>query len=404
LLRNTNKKLSRRHRLLGCFTLTLVLLVVLGINLFRGIRFFFWLTRPIASFPLVLKWETDLGNSTYDFPAYHDGIVVLPTKTTFSSYWYGVDATTGRVAWSRMAWWQRLGFHNYRRCLTDEYLVVSGPWSLLTLKTHTGEVVWKAESADTADCSEKTVFFSGAPKDPVHAFDIATGQIHWGNTSPSKSFNSLVYNPETEEVIAQQNVGPEDYYIIDAQSGQLLRSFEKVAFAPADSRSGRGSMHLIDRGQLFIGGTVLDARTGQVIHKENRYNGSTPPAVTEDTVYISNSIAGIVAIDRQTFEVKWRYQPEHKLSWLPLSSQSSVAILDGIGYVIFADATLRAFDPDTGQELGYWQPGWFDLWRGPHCVLPPMPGCSLSVRAGLTVSEDTLFVSFGDGKLYAFGE
>jgi hypothetical protein len=83
---------------------------------------------------------------------------------------------------------------------------------------------------------------------------------------------------------------------------------------------------------------------------------------------------------------------------------SPVAIFDGVGYVIFADATLRAFDLETGREIGYWQPKGADLFYWSVCTLMPFLGCTSPSGYGMATSEDTLFVSFGDGKLYAFGK
>lgn len=368
-----------------------------------------WLRQPATSFPLSLKWQADLGYSTYERPILQDGLVLLPADyTIFSSYWYGIEANTGQIAWS-----QRIGSDNFRRCLTTDYLVVSSPGSLFVLKAQTGEIVWQ-ETEDrywSANCSE-TMVFSIIPRGWLQAFDISNGQKLWGGTNPRKSFaKSLIYNSEAGEIIARELYLPGKFYTIDPNSGTLLDSFEAAegVFPPDDRRFQRGPMYLIDRGQIFIGGTVLGARTGQVIHKEERYRTLIPPVVTVDTVYISSN-SGVVALDRETHSVKWIYQPQSKPPSIPLHTISPIAILDGVGYVIFMDATLRAFDLETGQELGYWQPGLRDLWGGPTCdVFPFKLHCLVAMqfrwdtaRAGLTTSEDTLFVSFGDGKLYAF--
>ncbi|HXV97333.1 MAG TPA: hypothetical protein VEC93_02850, partial [Anaerolineae bacterium] len=193
-------------------------------------------------------------------------------------------------------------------------------------------------------------------------------------------------------------------YIVEAKSGLLKNSFDKVAIAPTDGSWERGPMYLVDRQELFVGGTILDTETGQIIHKEERYTTNHLPFVTADRVYLSANLAGVVAFDRPAYNINWIYQPQSKTQWIPLNVLSPIAILDGIGYALFSDATLRAFDLETGQEVGYWQPGIFDLLRWPLCQIPPVPGCIQTARAGLTTSEDTLFVSFGDGKLYAFGQ
>ncbi len=303
---------------------------------------------------------------------------------------------------------------NFRRCLTDKYLVASGGSALVVLKTQTGEIIWKRDRANyRATCSEEVVFYSGQPRDSISTFDLTTRQHLWGGTKPLKSFGALIYNSEAQEIIASETTLPGDLYVVDPKTGQLLRSFKEVGFAPMNNSWVQGPQYLIDRGQLFIGGTVLDARTGQVMHEEDYYFTAVSPTVTTDTIYISS--LAVVALERTTFEVKWRYQPPSKLEGAFLSRGlpevvreifplSHVVILDGVGYVIFTDLTIRAIDLNTGQELGYWQPGWPQLWRSPLCDAPlPVPGCSSSARADLTTLNDMLFVSFGDGKLYAFG-
>ena len=88
---------------------------------------------------------------------------------------------------------------------------------------------------------------------------------------------------------------------------------------------------------------------------------------------------------------------------IPVLAISPVGILEGTGYVIYSDATLRAIDLDTGQELGYWQPKLWDRWMWPVCIPLPFPFCTPLTGVGTVASEDKLFVSFGNGKLYAFG-
>lgn len=356
-----------------------------------------------SDFPLNLKWQVELGSYTYDFPVYQDGLVMVPARVETHSTWYGIEATTGQIVWK-----SGVGELNYFRCLTDKYLVVSGQHTFVNLEFQTGKVVWRKEKADNASCSNRAVFFSDVPRNSIQAADLATGQEFWRGTTPRKSFSGLIYNPQTNKIIAKQATTPWYTYFIEADTGLLETSIPQLPPAPQDGPPLlRGPMYLIDRGELFLGGNVLDANTGQFIHKEEHYRTGRTPTTTKDAMYLAAFSDGVVAFDRATYNTKWIYPPPQPKPGLtgPLKTISSVAILDEIGYVIFSDATLRAFDLETGDELGYWQPSKEDLWNWRVCTFPPPPvNCIEAARTGLIASDDALLVSFGDGKLYAFSE
>ena len=379
----------------------LLLVPVLLLGACRGIRLY-WLKQPPASFPLALSWTVDLGRATYERPAYLEGLVFMPADSWFQSQWYGLEAATGEVVWSRNAG-KAPGRYNFRRCLTAEYLVISGQLSLYVLEPQTGSLIWGGNSeegghrASTATCTKEAIVI-GNPRNPLYAFSISTGNPLWTTRNIETNLDNPVYNPTADEIIAYGLEGILN--TLDAKQGTLIRSFQRVATPPYEQW--RGSMYVVDEGQLFLGGTVLDATTGEVLHKEDQYQTLVPPTLYGDTIYISSNREGIIALDRSSFKVKWIYQPQPKNSWFPLIALSQVAILDEVGYVIFSDATLRAFDIETGQALGYWQPPTMDLWNWPICMPPVVLGCNEVTKVGLTTSDDTLFVSFGDGKLYAF--
>lgn len=357
------------------------------------------LVRPETIFPLTLKWKTDLEGYTYDPPAYQSGLVLIPTnKGRIISRWHGIDAVTGRLVWS-----QAPESFVFLHCLTDQYVVLSSPWSFLALKTRTGERIWTKNPSYAVTCSERVVYSSGVPRDSITAFDLPTGLAIWETTTPTKSFFGVVYNHETEEIVAGH---AEEFYVIEASSGYLQRSFTQASVGPTNGDRSRGPMYVIDRGELFIAGTVQDAQTGQVIHREERFGSMVSPTVTTDTMYLPAIHDGVVTFARATYEIKWIYPaPQHPDGSGAFRTLSQVAILNGIGYIIFSDATVRAFDLESGQELGYWQPNVDELWAWRVCTYPePRFDCIEEARAGLATAEDTLFVSFGDGKLYAFGE
>ncbi len=352
------------------------------------------LIKPNSVFPLRLSWEIDMGQLAYDRPIYQNGMVFSTADGLVFSKWYAVKANTGELEWVHP-----INRGNFFQCLTTEYLVLSGPWSLATIHIYNRSIwITRQPPADTATCNEKMVFSSGHPRDSILTYELKSGQmIHYG-TNSDKSFHGLIYNDDKEEIIAASGY---EFYIIDPQTSVLKHSFKELAaFSPNDNSPYRGPMYLVDNGELFIGGTVQDAQTGQIIHKEDNFETDYLPTVTTDSMYLSTRSDGIVSFDRDDYSVKWIYQPQPSN---PLAPLGPIAILEEIGYAIFSDATVRAFDLETGQEVGYWQPDVYDLWFWPICTFPP-GFCSSWARAGLASSEDMLFVSFGDGKLYAFGK
>lgn len=349
------------------------------------------------SFPLTLKWQVDLGHSTFERPTYSEGQILFSANRFGGAYWYSLKAKSGEIIWKR-----NVPSNSFLRCLTSKYLVVSGPNSLLTLKPSTGELIWQSNNkANSASCSKTSVFTIGS-RGTVGALNLSTGNLLWGGTTPRQTFFSLIYNDETDELIGDNS------YFIEPDTGKIKRYSASMSINEPVEQA-RGPMLIINQDQLFVGATSIDAKTGQLIRKEERYGGFAAPTVTKDTLYVADSTEGIgsvgvIALNRVDYTTKWIYRPKHKFPFIPLVTLSPVAILDGVGYVIFYDATLRAFNLDSGQEIGYWQLRGMNLFFWPGCTVPPIPGCVQSSGIGMTTSDDTLFVSFGDGKLYAFGK
>ncbi len=416
MLTPTDKELSKHTKKNPKYLLGLILFAgLIGLTLFLlslPIIFLgdqlmaFWLKRPDTSFPLDLKWQADLGDFSYESPIYQKGLLLFPADVTESywsgqtHYWYSLDAETGQIIWSQKV---NRGY-NFLRCLTSDQMIVSGPWSLLALQPQTGEILWQKEKGARVTCSKDSVFASVAPRDSIHALNIATGQRRWNITDPLISFSSFIYNPDANELIASETTLPGDYYVIEPSSGKIKRSFQDAGRSPLNVWQ-RGVIYVVSDNHLLNGGTVIDTQTGQVIHSEERY-ALFPPTLTDETMYLSTTEEGIVAIDREKYEVQWRYHPSSLplfkgVSLVPLTQ---MAISGNIGYVIFSDATLRAFDLETGQELGYWQPDKETLSQWPFACLrfPGRDECIQSAIVGLTAANDMVYVSFGDGKLYAF--
>lgn len=378
-----------------------------------------------SSFPLKLEGEVDLQGTTYESPTYQDGLVLISSgikknPSNISDFlklfinnnpnvsWYGINANTGTIVWSQPA------RKNYaRRCINSEHLVVSSnpsPFdstqsssSLMVFEPLEGKLVWQREDVRTVICSDSLVIL-GESRGWIEAMDIGTGQERWSGTTPTLGFSHwrIIYNSSTNQFFVRAATLSWDYYFIDAATGKLGKIIPKTDIEP-NASSGHelfSDMLFIDNGRMFMNiwpdngkdfVAVLDAQSGNVLHREPRYGLFISHLVGLDAIYAYTEEMGIVAIDKDSYELKWNYpQPQHSANSAQMEAVSSLVQLNGIGYIIFADATLRAIDLENGQELGYWQPTTLDLPK--------------KVKAGVAASEDKLFVSFGDGKLYIFGK
>ena len=71
--------------------------------------------------------------------------------------------------------------------------------------------------------------------------------------------------------------------------------------------------------------------------------------------------------------------------------------------LILMNVLLHTIDLETGKYIGHIEFRNEIEWSRPFCSSILLL-CDQPVKAGLQTSEDTLFVSIGDGRLYAFGK
>lgn len=107
-------------------------------------------------------------------------------------------------------------------------------------------------------------------------------------------------------------------------------------------------------------------------------------------MYVLSKDRGILAVDLATMTNKWEYRHGPAIA-------SNVAIVNNVGYAIGDDATLRAIDISTGQEIG-----WLQV---PDNDVAPVYGQTTDGAPIASVASDgtMLFATFGHNKIYAFG-
>ena len=138
---------------------------------------------------------------------------------------------------------------------------------------------------------------------------------------------------------------------------------------------------------------VADAKSGKrIIQRKYDFSLTTlsAPLVTDSEIILGTPKDGVVALDRETLDVKWCFRTGKSLIYTapslddPASSvESSPVLSGGIVYIGASDGVLYALDRKTGSLL----------WK--HVFGTPVLGT-------VAVSGNTLFVADFAGNVYGF--
>ncbi|MCP4369738.1 MAG: PQQ-binding-like beta-propeller repeat protein [Deltaproteobacteria bacterium] len=247
-----------------------------------------------------------------------------------------------------------------------------------------------ASSHDVPVYQDKQVFFPARNIFSTYWYSIesGTGQVIWSQRTRRDDLlrcltsGYLVLSPDTGISVLGKQTGEISWK--DNEPSHAETCSDDLIFA----RGTRGNVG------------AKDITTGEIVWWGDKYGRLKYKSETDELIALGYN--GVDVIDPLSGNVQYSLENADLISD---SATSARAILDGVGYEI-TYSTLRAIDLDTGQEIGYWQPSPIDLFLSPACVtLPPIPNCILlPSQAGVTVSKDTLFASFGDGKLYALSQ
>jgi outer membrane protein assembly factor BamB len=225
------------------------------------------------------------------------------------------------------------------------------------------------------------------------ALDAASGAVRWRIDSMPLDM-PILYNPQTQHLV----VPHEKLYIIDAQTGTMLATIEKDII---DDCPRPFDVLQLYAGRIYCYEGAYEAETGELI--SNVSFDLAPyfslPLIAENVMYSRTGSGTVKAIDLRTMTQSWEYIPSGGDVGKHPVILSNVAIVKSVGYAIADDATIRAFDISSGQEIGWWQaPAVVDWWQGGKCCTSD----AIPV-AGVASDGSTLFASFGQNTLYAFG-
>lgn len=228
---------------------------------------------------------------------------------------FGINAETGSIEWTKM----------------EEYKASTGFKLAVFANDHLFYVVfssiWRAPINTT-----------GASK--IRAYQSDSGDSVWTRPiSRATSIDSLMI---TELTIGIDADNSKNYYVLDAQTGQILetRSKEENDFLWF-SKDG-----ILYESTRFHSVQAIESETGEILWQSSLAMSFEYPPILNDGVLLlrsgnSASVGVVYALDIQTGEILWQYS----------GVVSNVAAENSIAYLLTLDAQLIAINVRTGDIL-----------------------------------------------------
>jgi outer membrane protein assembly factor BamB len=349
-------------------------------------------TTSSFNFPLALRWQQRLDCRSV-FPPQAWGVTfVVPYYWCPKSGLYALDVKSGEILWQRGGDDLPVTNSPGSRLSPGGKLIVGTYEGVQALDLRTGETLWTTTSflpVRNMTFGEGKVFVR-VEWTMFSAHDLETGRTLWQSIVKDRS--EIYYDARNQSLVTVPSANVGNHYWLDPDSGEILR------VKPMAIRSQAMTTALVENGKLYYGAFVMDAATATPVCVHPEYAGSLDPGdlaydlpLLDDVVYISTS-SSVVAFDTVACQPRWEYQPQRGGRWRRPEVVSNAVILNGVVYAIFSDATLRAIDQQSGQEIGYWKAEAVKYSHSRDSAVP-----------GVVVSGDVLIASFGNGEIYAFG-
>lgn len=200
--------------------------------------------------------------------------------------------------------------------------------SLHAIDTRTGETEWSYDTGSWVTSSpvvSEGVLYAGSRDGEVYSLNALTGETNWLYPTGKSVFHTLAL--EGESVFAASGAS---IYALETRSGRLLWQNtidDDVAFSPTlqDKTLYTGSAS----GYLY----ALSASTGEVIwrHKADEESSSisaeggrvydrvvTPPAVSEEALYIGTESGYVQAVSRSSGTLLWEFKAAAAITRTPI--------------------------------------------------------------------------------------
>lgn len=297
-----------------------------------------------------LLWKYKVRNSVKNSIAAGDGKILAQDV---EGYLYAVDAITGKLIW-------------------DKKLNVNGLPALIEGIVVSGNIV-----------------YAGTGKG-LCATDLNSGNTLWTNTGWSQREGATTTLALGNGVLVA-GVQWGALYGNDAATGRMLWSNNQNGLSDrgASAAIHGNYLYIISRASLF----VLDVHTGKVIVRKDlpvKTDVTSTPLVTNNEIILGTTDAGLIALHKETLEMKWQHRTNPALIYTSPYTRHPVATIEtspvSSGSTVFigaSDGVLYGIDKETGKEV----------WK--HQTGSP-------IFSTVAISGNSLFASDFAGNVYGF--
>ena len=335
------------------------------------------------NFPLQSVWSIETEETCKREPIMTPKLLLcLTIATGFSADTYqAYDKKDGHTEWKKPLN-QDSQLSNFQMVITESRIFFLDTDQLLAINLASGQPEWRINRLWVARgiITDGTSIFISS-KQGLTAFDLETGAFNWQHDIREGNIFRLTYDEHKNQILA--TTSDDGLYIFKPQNGQLVIHHKQVSC----------SIPVYHEGRIYCYSRAYDVSTGNPVISYDYispYFVPTPPQNSQIllTPTLENTIQ---ALDVETGNAKWEYIPTAPDFLGSLRIISNLAVLKGHGYVMLSDGTIRAFDIETGEEIGWWQG-----------YAPPALWGERRTIFWLEADDEQLYAMFNNKQLYAF--
>lgn len=321
--------------------------------------------HAVADSTMQLIWSANVGsNVLMASPLIHDGKVFIATvdeNLSGKSRICALDIMTGAATWEYTA---EHSIKNTIAIACGNVIAQDVLGNVYAIRCADGSLAWQRKlptppvpSLIDGIATEGDVAYTGTGQ-ALTAFHAATGEILWqGGGWHSREGTTTTIAAGGGVLITGSQWSA--LYGNDAATGRKLwqHSDYGLRHRGASAAIHGGLAYILSDQSIF----VLDARSGRIIVRHKLpvdVDATSTPLLTPDgKIVFGTSKSGIMALDAQTFEVKWQKPLGKSLAYTcpytrpdDQSAESSAVAVGNMAFIAAADGCIYGLDTETGTE------------------------------------------------------